>query len=43
LFGGALIGGVVGIGAAVLIGSKVRWLPVADRLGHFSAGVSDLR
>jgi hypothetical protein len=38
LFGGALIGGVAGIGAAVLIGSKVRWLPVADRLGAFLGG-----
>jgi len=38
LFGGAVIGGMVGIGATVLLGSKLRWLPVADRLGAFLGG-----
>lgn len=38
LFGGAVIGGLVGIGVTVVIGSKVRWLPVADRLGAFLGG-----
>ena len=38
LLAGAVIGGVAGIGAAVLIASKVHWLPVADRLGAFLGG-----
>lgn len=38
LFAGAVIGGLVGIGAAVLIASKLRWLPVADRLAAFVGG-----
>jgi len=38
LFGGAVIGGMVGIGTTVLLGSKLRWLPVADRLGALLGG-----
>ena len=38
LFAGAVIGGLVGIGAAVLIAAKMRWLPGADRLAAFVGG-----
>ena len=38
LFAGAVIGGLVGIGAAVLIASKLQWLPGADRLAAFVGG-----
>jgi len=38
LFAGAVIGGLVGIGAAVVIASKLRWLPGADRLAAFLGG-----
>ena len=38
LFAGALIGGVFGVGVAVLIASKMQWLPVAHRLGAFLGG-----
>ena len=38
LFAGAVIGGLVGVGATVLTASKARWLPVTDRLGAFWGG-----
>ncbi len=33
LFAGALLGGVLGIGAAVLAGARLRWLSPEDRRG----------
>ena len=40
LFSGAAIGGVFGVGAAVVLGSIFRWLPPADRLGAFLGGTA---
>jgi hypothetical protein len=38
LFAGAALGGVLGVGAAVLAGSRLRWLSPEDRLGGFLGG-----
>jgi hypothetical protein len=38
LFAGAIIGGIIGIGLAVAIGSKLKWLPIADRGAAFFGG-----
>lgn len=39
LVAGALIGGVAGIGATVVLVSRFRWLPKEDRRGAFVGGV----
>jgi hypothetical protein len=38
LFAGAILGGMIGIGVAVAIGSKLQWLPTADRVGALVGG-----
>jgi hypothetical protein len=38
LFAGAILGGMIGIGLAVAIGSKLQWLPTADRVGALVGG-----
>ena len=39
LFTGAIIGGIVGVGLAIVISAKLRWLPLSDRRGAFFGGV----
>jgi hypothetical protein len=39
LFAGAALGGVLGVGAAVLAGSRLRWLSPEDRRGAFLGGI----
>jgi hypothetical protein len=39
LFAGAALGGVLGVGAAVLAGSRLRWLSLEDRRSAFLGGI----
>jgi hypothetical protein len=39
LFAGAVLGGLVGVGAAVAALSKLQWLPLEDRRSAFIGGV----
>jgi len=39
LFAGAVVGGVVGVGAAVVALAKLQWLPAGDRGGAFVGGM----
>ena len=39
LFAGAALGGVLGVGAAVLAGSRLRWLAPEDRRSAFLGGI----
>lgn len=39
LFGGAIVGGLVGVAVAVLVGARLRWLPVEDRWGALAGGL----
>ncbi len=40
LFGGAVVGGLVGVGVAVLFSARLRWLPVEDRWGALVGGLA---
>lgn len=40
LMGGAVVGGVVGVGVAVLMVSRFRWLPTEDRWGALIGGLA---
>lgn len=39
LFGGAVVGGVFGVGAAVIVVTKLQWLSPLDRRGAFVGGI----
>ena len=39
LFAGAIVGGVLGVGAAVAILAKLQWLSPGDRRGAFVGGI----
>jgi hypothetical protein len=39
LFAGAALGGVLGVGAAVLAGTRLRWLSPEDRRSAFLGGI----
>ena len=39
LFAGAIVGSVLGVGAAVMLVTKLQWLPIADRPGALVGGI----
>ena len=39
LFAGAALGGILGVGAAVVAAARLRWLSTDDRLGAFLGGI----
>jgi hypothetical protein len=39
LFGGAIVGGILGVGAAVVAATKLRWLAPEDRRGALAGGI----
>ena len=39
LFAGAIVGGVLGVGAAVILVAKLQWLPLADRPSALVGGI----